>query len=175
MDNAPTGALLELSLGQKKGDLFEPEVVNPLLPARQQRVGVGVRASDGGIDFDARVLDWPARFDAVPVRGQRTMRARLLDQERKELLSPVYHTISFDDQAPEKVVLLDLPKQARQGTSLTVKALAVDRGTGIDEVVFFLGQAVDNKLAPTAVKVRGQPVAGQPNIWTARPAVACRP
>jgi Carboxypeptidase regulatory-like domain len=167
VDNAPPEAQLELSMGQKTGAAFEPEIINPPTQARRQRVGFGVRG-DGGLEFEVQVRDWRAQFDAVAVRGERTLRARLLDRTRKELLPPVYRKVVCEDQPPDRVVLMDLPKQALPGAALSVKALGIDKNSEISQVVFFLGQAVGDKIPAAAFKVPGQPLEGQPPMWTAQ-------
>ena len=166
MDNPPPEAQLELSLGRKKGGLFEPEVMGPLLPARYRHVGMGVRLDDGGLDFEASVRDWRAQFNPIAEPGERIMRARLLDRARHELVPPAYQTIAIQEQRPQRVQLLDLPRQAQRGTLLQVKALAIDQRSGIEDAVFFLGRPVSDKVPPQAVQGHGQAAPGQPNVWT---------
>ena len=165
IDNAPAAAELQVSLGHRRGEVFETEIRHPKLPPRQKRIGAGVRG-DGGIEFDTLLRDWRVPFDAVPLRGERVVQARLLDSGGKDLLPPAYQRVLFDDHFPERVDFVNLPKQAKRDLAYRLKATGIDKGTGIKEVVFFLGKATDDlKVPPGAVKFDAKPAPGEPDVW----------
>jgi hypothetical protein len=168
VDHAPAETKLQVSLGQMRSGFFEAELRHPPLTPRQKRIGAGIRAKDGGVEFDTLLRDWRVPFEAVPVRGERVVQARLLDAEGRDLVPPAYTRVLFDDRRPERVEFVDLPRQAKRDVPLQLKATGIDNGSGIKEVIFFLGRPTDDgKLPPNVVKIEGTPSATDADLWVA--------
>ena len=84
-------------------------------------------------------------------------------------MPPVDHVVIFDDQIPEKVAFVDLPKLAQLGQPLLVKATGEDKGAGIRDVTFFLGPlGPDKKIPDGAQKVTGDIVTEKGDVWVGR-------
>lgn len=169
VDNPPTGAKLDVGLGRYSDAAFEAELRHAQLPARQQGIGFAVRPSDGGLEFEPFTGDWVVGFEQVAIRGERIVHARLLADKGQDVVPPVDHTVIFDNQPPEKVAFIDLPKRAQLGQNLLVKATGQDKGVGIREVIFFLGAPGEDKKIPAgAVTTNGDLVPGKDDVWAGK-------
>ncbi len=169
VDNAPAGAVVEAKAGEMIAGEFKAQYEPENQAARVRRVGVGIKSGEGYLEFEPTLRDPRMAIDAVPLRGQRTVQIRLLDKTGKEVLSPVYHTMTFDDRAPEMVAFLENPAQVKKGADFSPRATAADKSVGLSEVVFFFGSPTeDNKLPPGAVKYPAIPLDDEPSGWTAK-------
>ncbi len=168
VDQPPANAQLHVSLGQMRGGVFEAEIKAPVRSAREKRIGTAIRGIDGGVEFDTVSRDWRVPFDAVPVRGQRVVQARLVDTDGQDIVPPAYTQVLFDDRAPERVAFVELPKQIKRDVPFLLKATGIDQATGIKEVSFFFGKPTeDGKLPQGAVKIEASLSKKEPNVWQA--------
>jgi hypothetical protein len=169
VDNPPTGSRLELSLGRYSDGAFEAQMKQAPMPPRQQGIGFGIRAADGALEFEPFTRDWLASFDSVPVRGERVIHARLLTEKEQDVVPRVDHVVIFDDQVPDRVAFVDLPKQAQLGQPLVVQATGQDKGAGLQSVTFFVGAPSDDKkIPPTAAKSAGEPVPEKNDLYAGK-------
>jgi hypothetical protein len=169
VDNPPTGARLELSLGRYSDGAFEAEIRHAPLTARQQGVGFNIRSTDGALEFEPYTRDWLASFDSVPIRGERLIHARLVADKDQDVVPHVDHVVVFDDQVPDRVAFVELPKQAQLGKPLVVQATGQDKTVGLASVTFFVGAPSDDrKISPAAAKAAGELVPGKEDIWFAQ-------
>ncbi len=166
VDNAPSGATLEVSLGRKLNGSFEAELVRKLPEARRRRIGFSPSSLTGALLFDALIEDWQLTFDTRQMIGPRFIRARVLDTEGRELKT-IEQGITFGDTPPGDVQIVASPKQALRGTPLTFQAMGFDTVTGIKSVVFFAGKPVDGKVPPNTATVEATALPGGKGLWTA--------
>ena len=165
VDNPPPGAGLELAIGRLTVAGLEADTVRVFPTARQARIGFAA-APDGGLRFDALLRDWVAEFDVSRVRGRRTVRARLTDRAGGDLRTASAPLV-LDDRPPERVAFLDLPRQVKLGTRLSVKATGRADVAGVKEVQFFFGKPADGKVPPGVTPVAGVPTDPDRTVWTA--------
>lgn len=165
VDNPPGNSKLLVALGKYTAGEFEAQLKQGPLPPRQKGIGFGIRPSDGALEFEPFTRDWVVAFDSVPVRGERVVHARLVNEKDQDIVPFVDQVVIFDDQVPERVAFIELPKRAQAGVPLLVAATGQDRGAGIKDVVFFVGAVgADKKLPP--VKVAGEMM--KEDIWAAK-------
>lgn len=181
VDHAPSGASLEVAM-DRTNNPSNPEYVRAaLLPGdRKQRIGFVAPGPEGGLLFENRIEDWSLAVDTRGISGKRTLRARVLDKNRKER-SKVDREIVFDDSAPENVRIVkvgDKELPAREDAAppvavlraplFAVRAEGSDRESGIHDVFFFWGRPVDGKLPPNTQPVRASAAAAEdkPQQWS---------
>jgi hypothetical protein len=158
VDNAPDLAAVELSLGQADLGPFRPLLVRNLDGPRDGRVGFLPTGPDGVPLVEASLQDWSVNFPTAGIQGAYDVRARVRDAEGRWLLLASAR-VMIDDTPPRWVKIARLPKEARRGTPVEVRATAQTPLSGIREVVFFVGKALpDGKLPPGAVTARGKPL-----------------
>ncbi|QEL19439.1 carboxypeptidase-like regulatory domain-containing protein [Limnoglobus roseus] len=165
VDHPPPDATLEVSLGRLTVAGVEADSVLRYPTARRTRIGFA-SASDGGLQFDADVRDWVVEFDAEQVRGRRVVRARMLTPTGDEIATAVLPLV-LDDRAPQNVTILDLPKRAKLGTKLTVRASGTAEVAGIKQVQFFLGKSVEGKPPAGATPIAGVALNADRTTWSA--------
>lgn len=133
---------------------------------RQRSATLVLAGPEGALVFGSVVKDWTYDANAKGVLGTRTMRARLLAPKAADKWDPANDTelradtrkVLFDDSPPEGVKLT-LPPTHVRGTALKVTATAVDAESGIDRVLFFVGDPPAKEvLAP----VRGRVYLAEP-------------
>ena len=163
VDNAPAAANLELSLVRPGSGTPQFELVRRFNSPRQNRVRVRAGA-DGALVFDAAIEDWAVTLDTTPFQGPRILKARLLDELGRELQQTV-HEWTFDRTPPNDVRFLDLPKQAKRGTMLSLQLVATDAESDIAEVIVFRGRPVQNAIPPGTETFAAQPLQGTPGMW----------
>jgi hypothetical protein len=167
VDNAPPGAILEVRLGRMHTGAFEPEVVQKLPSARRRHVGFSPHGPDGSLLFEAAIQDWTVVLDTSGILGERELQARLLDGEGHEVRMASQRVV-LQDSPPERVQLIDLPRQAPPGTLLPVRATGTDHVSGIREVRFFLGKPVAGQVPAETPTFSGTPADGNRALWSAR-------
>ncbi|MBX9681795.1 MAG: carboxypeptidase-like regulatory domain-containing protein [Gemmataceae bacterium] len=163
VDNAPAAANLELSLVRPGSGTPQFELVRRFNGPRQNLVRVRAGA-DGALVFDAAIEDWTVTLDTTPFQGPRILKARLLDELGRELQQTV-HEWMFDRTPPNDVRFLDLPKQAKRGTMLSLQLAAGDAESDIAQVIVFRGRPVQNAIPPGTETFAAQPLQGTPGMW----------
>ena len=155
VDNAADDASVELSLGRADLGPFQPLLVRNLDGPRDGRVGFIPTGPDGNPLVEASLQDWSVNFPTAGIQGTYDVRVRVRDAERRLLLSASARVI-IDDTPPRWVKLARLPKEARRGTPVEIRATAQTPLSGIREVVFFIGKPLpDSKLPPGAATAPG--------------------
>jgi hypothetical protein len=134
--------------------------------ARRRHVGFSQQGPGGALLFEASVADWNVPLDTGKVVGTRYVQVRLLDRAAVPLKT-VVEPVTLDDAPPQDVRFVDLPRFARKGTTVTLKAAGTNTISGIEKVVFFAGKPVEGKMPPDAVPVPGVPVDTDRTTWTA--------
>jgi hypothetical protein len=168
VDNAPEDATLELSLGRSEGGRFEPLISRKYDGPRNSRVGFLPIGPGGSPHIEATVEDWAVEYPTAGIQGTYEARARLSDADGHGIGSASLPVI-IDDRPAPWVRLSRLPKQARRGSLLDVKAAGQAPASGLREVVFFVGKPTpDGKLAPGAPSATGTPLPGGANTWTSK-------
>jgi hypothetical protein len=167
VDNAPAGATLDLALGRRVDGAFVPEVVKTSPEARPRRVGFSPSGPDGALLFDGSIEDWTVPLDTGLVLGPRVLRGRLLSRDGGEI-GVAYLPVVLQDSAPEQVEFVNPPKLALKGAPLPVQALGFDSGSGVAQVVFFLGKPVNRAVPPNAATTPGAAVPGSKGLWAAQ-------
>ncbi|MFO0864856.1 MAG: carboxypeptidase-like regulatory domain-containing protein [Gemmataceae bacterium] len=163
VDNAPAAANLELSLIRPGSGTPHFELVRRFNSPRQNRVRVRAGA-DGGLVFDAAIEDWSLTIDTTPFQGPRILKARLLDELGRELQQAI-HEWTFDHTPPNDLRFLDIPKQAKRGSTLPLQFAAADVDSEIEHVVVFRGRPVDQSIPPGVEVFVGRPAPGLPGKW----------
>jgi hypothetical protein len=167
VDNAAEDSMLEMSLGQTDHGSFQPLLARKFDGPRNGRVGFVPTGPGGSPLVEASLQDWSVDFPTAGIQGTYEVRARLRDAQGRLLLS-ASGPIIFDDTPPRLVKLARLPKQAKRGTPLEIRATGQIPLSGIREVVFFAGKpAPDGKLPPGASTAPGKPIAGSTMTWSA--------
>ena len=165
VDNAADDATLELSLGRADHGPFEPMVTRRFDRPRQSRVGFLATSPGGSPLVEASLQDWSVRFPTAGIHGTYEVRARLRDVAGRRVDSASQPVI-IDDAPPRWVILARLPKQAKRGTPLKVRAAGEVPASGIREVVFFVGKpAPDGKLPAGAPTATGRLTPGNMKTW----------
>jgi hypothetical protein len=141
---------------------------------KNQQVRLSPESPDGGLVFRTEVRDWTPTFDLTGVRGKRILKIQLLANGR-ELAAAADTEIAVDDTPPLNVRFVDPPRQLERGAKLKLQASGDDPESGIKEVVFFVGKAVDGKEGKERPKdvttVAAKPdMAGR--IWAGELAIA---
>jgi hypothetical protein len=166
LDRPPVGATVEVRLGGTVEGVFRTDA-RATIEATRQVIHINPRGPAGALALKAAVRDPVVTLPGVRVRGQRELRARLLDPSGREIASDSM-TVAIGDQAPGRVRLVGVPKYARTGTTLTLRATATVPGSGIKEVVFFLGRPAEGKRPPDAVAVPARPLDRARTSWRAQ-------
>ena len=168
VDNAPEDATLELGLGRADRGPFEPLVSRMLDAPREARIGFVAIGPGGTPHVEATLGDWSIDVPTAGIQGSFQARARLRDAEGREIAT-ASRSVIIDDTPPRWVRLARLPKQARRGAALEVRAAGQVPASGIREVVFFVGKPTpDGKLPPNAPTATGTPLPGAPDYWSAK-------
>ena len=166
VDNAADDASVELSLGRADTGPFQPLLVRNLDGPRDGRVGFLPTGPDGSPLVEASLQDWSVNFPTAGIQGTYDVRVRVRDAERRWLLSASARVI-IDDTPPRWVKLARLPKEARRGTPVEIRATAQTPLSGIREVVFFIGKPLpDGKLPPGAATAPGKPLPNGTTTWS---------
>jgi hypothetical protein len=172
----PTRADAYIDFGFDKSGrgAFQPTT----LPGDRDRA-VTLRLGDpgGALLFEGVVKDWVVNVNATGVLGPRTFRARLLapkspdqktldpvnDPELKDGERPAVDTrqVVFDNTPPADVTLT-APVEHVRGTPLKVRATAVDAESGIDRVLFFVGDPSAADMRDVRAAVRGKVFVAEP-------------
>ncbi len=167
VDNAPDDATLELSLGRADNGPFEPLVTRKFDRPRHGRVGFLPTGPGGSPWVDASLQDWSVGFPTTGIHGTYEVRAQLRDAAGRWVES-ASQPIIIDDAPPRWVKLARLPKQARRGTPLAIRAAGQVPASGIREVTFFVGKpAPDGKLPPAGATATGLPSPSDAKTWSA--------
>jgi hypothetical protein len=157
VDNPPPKASLEFRLIRVGGGTGPDEVPAWREQAKNRHLGFDARGADGALQFEANLDDWSHSVETSNIRGERVLRAVLLDTNNKRVAS-FEQTVLLDDQPPRDIQFGPLPVRVMKGTTaLVVRAGATPPISGIKEVEFFLGKKADSA---TAAKVPGEPVDG---------------
>jgi len=165
VDNADEDSMLELSLGRADHGSFQPLLVRKLDGPRQGRVGFLPTGPGGSPVVEASLQDWSVDFPTAGIQGTYEIRARLRDAQGHWLLS-VSKPIIIDDTPPRWVKMARLPKQAKRGAPLEIRATGHIPLSGIREVVFFVGKPMpDGKLPPGVPTASGKPLPGSTQTW----------
>ncbi len=168
VDNAPEDATLDLSLGRAENGPFEPLVTRKLATPRNGRVGFLAIGPGGLPHVEAGLEDWSIEFPTAGIHGTYEARAQLRDADGREIGS-ASRSVIIDDAPPRWVRLARLPRQAKRGTALEVRAAGQVPISGVREVVFFVGKpAPDGKLPAGAPAATGTPLPGSTNSWSAK-------
>ncbi len=167
VDNAPEDATLELSLGRADRGAYEPLIARTLDSPRDGRVGFVAIGPGGAPHVEATLDDWSIEFPTAGIRGTFEARARLRDGRGLELAS-ASRSVIVDDAPPRWVRLARLPKQARRGAAMAVRAAGQVPASGIREVTFFVGKPTpDGKPPANAPSAAGTPLPGAGETWAA--------
>jgi hypothetical protein len=167
-DNVPGGSRMELSLLRPEGELLVPEAG----AARTAGRVVVVQLADapgpaGAFTISAALQDRMVELPTGKALGRRVLRARLLDASGREL-AVHEQSVILDDRPPADVRFLLAPRQAGQGTVLSVRATATAPISGVREVRFALGRPVNGKLPDAVARIAGKPSAADPSVWEAK-------
>ena len=166
VDNAADDATLEVSLGQADSGPFQPLLIRKLDGPRDGRVGFLPAGPDGSPRVEASLQDWSVDFPTAGIQGTYEARARLRDAEGRWLLT-ASTPIVIDAAPPAWVKIARLPKQAKRGTPLEVRAAGEVPLSGIREVVFFIGKPMpDGKLPPGVATAPGKPLPAGAKTWS---------
>jgi len=167
---------LEVLAGTKDGEDVFSEVAEFRGP-RQEKLFYR-RGPGSSLLFQPEVKDWATTLDLSGVFGRTKIRMRLLNTENEErevidgvtgmLVTKVIQDIVVDDSAPDVVRFIDLPRQAHRGSTLLLRARAVDKQSDIAETVFYLGKpGPDGKLPVGTPTARGVPSRTEKDVWLA--------
>jgi hypothetical protein len=166
VDNAPDDASVELSLGRADDGPFQPLLVRNLDGPRDGRVGFLPTGPEGSPLVEASLQDWSVNVPTAGIQGIYDVRVRVRDGERRWLLSASARVI-IDDTPPRWVKIARLPKEAKRGSPLEIRATAQTPLSGIREVVFFIGKALpDGKLPPAAATAPGKRLPNGATTWS---------
>jgi hypothetical protein len=167
VDNAPEGATLEISVGQRVAGDFKANIAAKVFPSpRRERIGFVPQSPDGGLVFEGSLQDWQLPVDTSRLLGKHDILLRLLDRNGKEIAKAL-QTIVVGDSAPEGAQILNAPKAAKRGSKVILQAKASDLETGIKEAQFFVGKPVDNKVPPGATTFKTVPTDKAGSTWKA--------
>ncbi|MGE3807482.1 MAG: carboxypeptidase regulatory-like domain-containing protein, partial [Gemmataceae bacterium] len=168
VDNAPPGSTLELSLGQKIQGVFTPDLVQQLATPRNRFLGFDPAGKEGTLLFQASDDDWDVTLDTSGIRGQRTLRARLLDRTGVVVREALLDVI-LDDSPPENVRFVQVPATSLLKGVVNVSATGQDPESGIAKVEFFWGKPINNAMPPKIPTTEGtmMNVAGE-MVWSAQ-------
>jgi hypothetical protein len=166
VDNAADDSSVELSLGPADDGPFQPILVRNLDGPRHGRVGFLPAGPDGTPLVEASLQDWSIDFPTTSIQGTYDVRARVRDAQGHALLTASTRVI-IDDTPPRWVKIARLPKEARRGTPVEVRAAAQMPLSGIREVVFFIGKpTLDGKLPPGAATALGKLLPNGTLTWS---------
>jgi hypothetical protein len=168
VDNPPDGATLEFAVGRRYAGEFKPDLP-PLrfADAKQRQLGFSLDGSKNALVFTAAIKDWLVALDTTKLLGQRELRARLLSATGKEL-EVVYQPVTVSNSAPDVVRIVEAPKKAQRGSTMTFKALAQDRDGAVSKVFFFVGQPQEGKVPKEAKLIPAEPVDARRAVWAAQ-------
>jgi hypothetical protein len=167
-DNAPGGTRMELSLLRPEGELLVPEAGTARTSGRAVVVQLAdVPGPGGAFTLSAALRDPRFELPTGKALGRRVVRARLIDAAERELALHEQSVI-LDDRPPTDVRFLTVPRQAGQGTVLSVRATATAPLSGVREVKFALGRPVSGKLPDAVPRIAGKPSAADPSVWEAK-------
>jgi hypothetical protein len=165
-DNAPGGATLDVAICQGQAGTLTVERQLALPSARNRQTLVSPSGPNGGILVRATMHDWRPTLDSSGLVGHRYLRVRMLSSEGRELASAV-QPITFDDQPPQGLQLVQVGPTAISGSKINVSAACWPGLTTVTEAKFFLTAPVDGKLPAGAVPVEGKPVGVGSTQWSA--------
>ena len=171
-DYAPATAVLELGLGRRtpSGSL-EMDTVVKLSGGRQRRVGFSTAGKNGALLFNALITDWNVPLDTSGIVGHRTLQARLLTSDGREI-AVADQQVVLGDRPPQGVAFENVPKIASNKRPLELSASALQSIPEVSSVTFFVGKP-DNDSIPkgaATAKATSDPV-GQ--IWSGQ--IALKP
>jgi hypothetical protein len=167
VDNAPEGSVLELTLGRALSGRFEPIETWRYQGTRHARVGVDLAPVGGGLRFEASLADWTQSLDTGGLRGRFALRATLRRGDSL-VLKEVEREILLDDRRPRWIEFVGIPRKARRGRTLEVKAIADSPPSGIVAAQFFVGKPEsDGKMPAGVAPLCGRRQPGEVEIWKA--------
>jgi hypothetical protein len=166
VDAAPPGATVELRLGRKDAGELLPDVTRKFRSGRQERIGFVPGGPNGTLVFAATVSDWRGELPTARIIGQRTLQARLLHADGRELLR-AEQAVTLDESPPSAIEWVDLPKQAPRARPLIVRVRTTPPPAGIKSVVVIVGKLGEEAVPPTANKAIARPADEQQKDWVA--------
>lgn len=166
LDRPPDNAYVEVELGQTDGGSFRVDAKSRVRATRDQ-IQITPRGPAGSLAFEASVRDPIVKLPPVRVRGQRVLRARLLDADGNEIAYDE-QVVTLDDRAPSRVRIVDPPKYAKAGAPLVLRATGTVPSSGLKKVIFFVGKPVEGKRPSEAASVAAQPLDDARTLWQAK-------
>jgi hypothetical protein len=155
------GVTVELGLDLPNNGKFGKGQTAQFKGPRSQQVWLLPGSLDGALSIKTEVTDWRFAWDVNKVVGERTIRARLLDDKGKTLLSTVgkpveavTDKVTFVDTPPEGVKIeAQMPVFVQKDTEpLEIRATTTDPKDLIKEVNFFVGKPEQGKDGPVVPK-----------------------
>ena len=165
VDNATYDSLLEVSIGHFERGKFAADS-KPIRSSRKRRIGFGLLTT-GALVFETAVKDWDVPLRTAGIEGQRVVRARLLRADQTEIKTVILPLV-LDESAPRNVRIVGVPRQARRGSTLALKAIGTPTESGTKEAVFFLGKPVNDALPPNTPTIPAQPLDEAKTTWAAK-------
>jgi len=165
VDNAPTGATLEVSVCRAEGTRLTADLTRRFPSARQRRIGFWPLGPGGAVLLEGSIQDRLVHIDTTLIQGRRVLRGRLFD-EGGALILETRKPIVFDATAPTAVRFLDPSTRAKRGAPLKFTAQGFDAESGISGAVFFLGKPQDDTMPKDAVPLVGSPTDDTRTTWT---------
>ena len=155
-DYAPDSATVELGLGRKtpSGRLQMDSVVR-LPGGRQRRVGFSSSGKNGALLFNALIADWNVPVDTSGIVGHRTLQARLLASDGREIATAQQEVV-LGDRPPEGVAFEQVPKMASNKEPLELSASALQSIPEVSNVTFFVGKPDNGAMPKNAVSAPGK-------------------
>jgi hypothetical protein len=186
VDNAPPSSSIDLELDRANTGEFRKE--RRLPGDRRQRVGFNPQGPDGSLLFETTVQDWTYELDTRGITGTRSLRAKLLGPPpQSRVLQTQTMKIVLDDSPPEDARIRsvgglaipapdqrDKPIEILKASSFEIVAEALDKESGVAEVLVFLGRPVDGKPPQGVTPLRAQPINDARTRWKARLPLADR-
>lgn len=145
VDNAPSGSILEVSLGRGTPSSFEADLTRRFPTAKERRIGFWPQGPAGALLFEGSLKDWTVAWNTTGISGVRLLRARLLDDRGQEI-AQAFHVVTLESTPPAVARIVDPPAKHQRGTPLQLAAQGNDPESGIASVTFFPGEPDDNKI-----------------------------
>ncbi|HEY2783834.1 MAG TPA: hypothetical protein VGJ05_02565 [Fimbriiglobus sp.] len=129
------------------------QALQPLLKkdsrVQNESVSAVIGGPDGGIAVHAAVSDWVVNIDTAGVIGKRKVSTAVTKPDRT-LVGRDEQTLTLDRTGPVDVTLSPAARSGERGTVLKVSASGRDKESGVEKVIFFVGDApgADGKAAP---------------------------
>lgn len=156
-DYAPASATLELGLGRKSlAGRLEMDSVVRLSGGRQRRVGFSSAGKGGALLFNALIADWNVPLDTSGIVGHRTLQARLLSSDGREI-AVARQEVILGDRPPQGVAFESVPKLASNKEPLELSASAVQSIPEVSSVTFFVGKPENDAIPKSAVTAQAKP------------------